>query len=127
MGPHPFVSVVDDDYDVRLALGGMLRSVGYDVECFESAEAFLEAAESSNSDCIVSDVQMGGMSGLDMARELRARGIGAPLILISAFTTDAVRAQAARQGAHCVLEKPFDPEVLLEQVEACTGRPAPHA
>lgn len=126
MRPHPFVSVVDDDYDVRLALGGMLRSVGYEVECFDSAEALLESAECAISDCVISDIQMGGMSGLDLAREIRARGIQAPIILISAFATEPVKAQAARQGAFCLLEKPFDPEILLEKVEACTGRPAPH-
>ena len=125
MGQPLLVSVIDDDKDVRLALGSLLASIGYDVECFDSAEVFLTCDKAALTGCVVSDVQMSGMSGVDLARRLRDDGRDAPVILISAFATDAIRSQADRVGVHCVLEKPFNPEALLEQIEAATGMKAP--
>ena len=125
VGEPLLVSIIDDDKDVRLALGSLLASIGYDVECFDSAETFLTADKAAATGCVVSDVQMTGMSGLDLARRLRDDGQGAPIILISAFATDAIRNQADRVGVHCVLEKPFNPESLLEEIQAATGVKAP--
>lgn len=125
VGTPLLVSIIDDDKDVRMALGALLSSIGYDVQCFESAEAFLAAPSVDDSGCVVSDLQMSGMNGVELARRLRAQGLQAPIILISAFCTDAIRAQAARTGVHCLLEKPFDPETLLEEIEAATRVSAP--
>lgn len=127
VGQPLLVSIIDDDKDVRLALGALLTSIGYEVECFESAEAFLGDDKAAASGCIVSDIQMAGMSGVELARRLRAQGRDAPIILISAFATDAVRVQADRSGVHCLLEKPFNPEALLDEIEAATGAKAPLA
>jgi FixJ family two-component response regulator len=127
VGEPLLVSIVDDDKDVRMALGALLASIGYDVECFESAESFLEDDKAMTSGCIVSDIQMAGISGVELTRRLRAQGLEVPIIQISSFATDAVRAQANRSGAYCLLEKPFNPEALLDEIQAATGVKAPLA
>jgi FixJ family two-component response regulator len=125
VGEPLLVSIIDDDKDVRLALGALLTSIGYQVECYDSAESFLADDKALASGCIVSDIQMSGISGVELARRLRAEGLCAPIILISAFATDAVRAQAARSGVRCLLEKPFNPETLLDEIQSATGERAP--
>jgi FixJ family two-component response regulator len=125
VGEPLLVSIIDDDKDVRMALAALLASMGYGVECFDSAEAFLQDDKALASGCIVSDIQMAGISGVELARRLRTQGFDAPIILISAFATDAVRTQAARSGVHCLLEKPFNPETLLEEIQSATGARAP--
>jgi len=111
------VAVIDDDDDIRQALGAMFMSNGYDVECFESAEAFLDQLDTLPVSVIVSDLQMGGLSGLDLCRDLIAGGIDLPVILITAFASDAVRARAQRLKVRAVLEKPFEPALLLREVQ----------
>jgi len=115
------VTVVDDDDDIRQALGAMFAGNGYAVECFASAEAFLDRIDSLRIAVIVSDLQMAGMSGLELCRELRSRNIDTPMILITAFASDAVRTRASRIGIRSVLEKPFDPPMLLREVGAAAA------
>jgi FixJ family two-component response regulator len=116
------VTIIDDDDDVRQALGAMLIGSGHDVQCFDSAEAFLECDPvGGQSAVIVSDIQMGGMSGLDLCRALRSGRIDTPMILMTGFATAGIRARAQKIGVSALLEKPFDPVLLLGEVEAATG------
>lgn len=108
MHNHPIASVIDDDESVRTAMSSLVRSLDWDVRLYASAEAFLASGITSQLACIISDVQMPGMSGLDMYRHLLEKGVTLPIIFISAFASDAVRRQALDLGALCVLTKPVD-------------------
>jgi FixJ family two-component response regulator len=105
---HPIASVIDDDESVRTAMSSLVRSLDWDVQLYASAEAFLASGVAPEVACIISDVQMPGMSGLDMYRHLLDKGVTQPIIFISAFASDAVRRQALDLGALCVLTKPVD-------------------
>ncbi len=114
MTAQPLISVVDDDEGVRRSLDGLVRSLGYRVEMFDSAESFLGSHCATDSQCVISDVQMpGGMSGIELTQTMGDRGVITPVILISAFADDKVRTEAREAGAHCFLKKPFDGEALI--------------
>lgn len=114
----PLISIVDDDDGVRSSLDGLMRSLGYKVALFESAERFLASDAAANSECVVSDVQMpGGMSGLDLLASMRNADSHIPVILISAFTGAEAREDAVRAGAFCTLKKPFDGDDLAHCIE----------
>lgn len=114
----PLISIVDDDEGIRSSLDGLMRSLGYRVALFKSAEAFLGSEAAQDSQCIVSDVQMpGGMSGLELLSQLRGRGSTVPVILISSFTVPESREAAQRAGAYYTLRKPFDGDDLVQSVE----------
>jgi FixJ family two-component response regulator len=119
------ISVIDDDDEVRHALSAFFLSVGYDARTFADAETFLASPEVSASDCVVSDIHMPRMSGLDLAHILRERRPEVPIILISAFATPITARLAAKSGVHCVIEKPFDPDALLGRIEEATGAAPP--
>lgn len=108
----PVISIIDDDVSVRAAVESLVRSLGYIARTYDSAEAFL-GSDIAESACIVADVQMPGMSGLDLHRRLKRAGHTAPLIFITAFPEDHVRAQAASGGAFGFLAKPFDGQALV--------------
>lgn len=110
------VAVVDDDPDVLGSLDSLLRSAGMTPCCFSSADALLEAPARSGFACIVSDLHMPGMTGLELQAELRRRGANAPFILVTAFLTDAAIAQAQGAGAAAALAKPVDPDQLLDAI-----------
>jgi FixJ family two-component response regulator len=105
---RPIASVIDDDESVRIAMSSLVRSLDWDVRLYASAEAFLASGGVGETVCIISDVQMPGMNGLDMYRHLREQGGTPPIIFISAFASDAMRRQALELGALCVLTKPVD-------------------
>lgn len=117
VGKH-LVAIIDDDADVRDALGAMFHREGFDPKCFESATHFIEEGLHLPTALIVSDYQMPGMNGLDLCRELSARQIGIPLILITAFATAAIRSLAKRYGVCALVEKPFEPAQLLDEVHS---------
>ncbi len=95
-----------------------MRSLGYRVAVFESAEAFLASDAPKDSNCVVSDVQMpGGMNGLELLSQVRGIGSAVPVILISSFTVPDSREAAQRAGAYCTLRKPFDGDDLVDCVE----------
>lgn len=120
MPSSPHISVIDDEADIRQALHEMFVGRGYAVDCFDSAEAFL-AAEAARSSLIISDLQMGGMSGLELIRTLRSRGDGTPVILLTAFATPAIRTFAGRSGVAKVFEKPFNSSEMLKVVLEIVG------
>ncbi|SEJ81766.1 Response regulator receiver domain-containing protein [Sphingobium sp. AP50] len=118
MTDQPLITIVDDDAGIRSSLDGLVRSLGYRVALFDSAEGFLESQAASECDCVVSDVQMpGGMTGIELISALKATGRTVPIILISAFTGQDARAEAQKAGAYCALRKPFDGEDLVTCIE----------
>jgi FixJ family two-component response regulator len=112
------VAVVDDDELMRGALQGLLELAGFRARAFASAEAFLDSNELHHVSCLITDIRMPGMSGLDLQARLNADEIRIPIIFITAHGDERVRMQALRSGAVEFLAKPFDSEVLLETVRA---------
>jgi FixJ family two-component response regulator len=112
------IAVVDDDASIRLATDSLLRSRGYSVRTFESASAFLQSAELNDTSCVITDVRMPVMGGIELQAVLRARGFTVPFIFITAFPEGLVRTQAMNGGATCFLTKPFGAPTLIKHVEA---------
>jgi len=112
----PVVAVVDDDESVRVALQGALRSIGLHARSFASAEAFLESGIASTIGCLITDLQMPGMNGLELQLHLARSGRGIPIIFITAFGESRLRAQAMKAGAVAFFDKPFDDDALLQTV-----------
>jgi len=110
----PIVAVIDDDESVREALGNLLMSMGLEVEAFGTAEDFLASPRCNSVACLISDVQLPGMSGLELQRQIVADGNAPPIILITAFARDHVRRQAEQQGAVALLVKPFDGSRMVD-------------
>ena len=108
------VSVVDDDESVRESLPDLLNEFGFAARAFSSAEAFLSSDCVDKTRCLILDVMMPGMTGLDLQQELTRRGQGIPVIFITARKDEAVRARALKQGAVKLLNKPFSDTALLD-------------
>lgn len=119
----PCIAVVDDDESVREALRNLLRSVGYEVRTFCSAEDFLEHPKDEGFSCLVSDIQMPGMGGLELQKRIVASRAPLPVILMTAFPRDHVRQEAEELGAAGFLTKPFDASRLIECVERALRQP----
>jgi FixJ family two-component response regulator len=119
---HPVISVIDDDASVRAATNNLLSSHGYLVQAFGSAEEFLQSASLDRSACVIADVQMPTMSGLDLLTHMRTQGHGVPFIFITAFPEESVRARALKAGAIYFLAKPFAAPELVACVEAALKR-----
>lgn len=114
------VAIVEDDELVGLATANLLRSVGLDVANFGSVEAFL-GAQPGDYGCIISDVQMPGKSGLDLLEILKGQADAVPVIMMTAYPTDQVKRRALDGGAHCFLEKPYDPDTLIDCLAGLFG------
>jgi FixJ family two-component response regulator len=112
------VAIVDDDDLMRSALQGMLKSVGLPSQAFVSAEEFLKSGQQRHTACLIADIRMPGMSGLELQARLNAERCLIPTIFITAHGDTKMRMQALRAGAVEFLAKPFDDEVLLESVRA---------
>ena len=117
------IAVVDDDTSIRAAADSLLRSRGYAVFTFESAEEFLRSAELSGTSCVITDVRMPVMGGIELQAIVRARGCTVPFIFITAFPEGMVRRQAMEGGATCFLTKPFDAPTLIKYVEIALATP----
>src|SRR6195256_4588444 len=115
-GKTKVVSIVDDDDLMRSALQGLLKAVGLPARAFASAEEFLESGQQHDTACLIADIRMSGMSGLELQATLNAERIRIPTIFITAHGDERMRMQALRAGAVEFLAKPFDDEVLLESV-----------
>jgi len=110
------VCIVDDDASLRRSLRNLLMSVGVPVETFESAEAFIEALDRDSIGCVVLDVRMAGMSGVDLLRHLVASGSRIPVIMLTAHADDETRRRSLEAGAVAFLEKPVRSAALLDAV-----------
>jgi two-component system response regulator FixJ len=113
------IAVVDDEEEVRMALERMLRTAGYIVATFASAEALLNSDRLRDIRCLISDIRMPEMSGLDLQSRLSEECYPIPTIFITAHGDESIRIRATETGAVALLEKPFDRAVLLERVRAC--------
>jgi FixJ family two-component response regulator len=118
----PVISIIDDDASVRTAIQNLVRSLGYTVHIFASAEAFLQSAQLKDTRCVIADVQMPAMSGVELQFHLRAKGYRVPFIFISAFPEENVRERALKGGAICFLTKPFDGCVLIEHLHTALAQ-----
>jgi FixJ family two-component response regulator len=115
------VTVVDDDDSVRESLPDLLRSFGLEVDAFASAEAFLESDSRSRTECLILDVNMPGMTGPELQRELAARGSDIPIVFITAQSDARIASDGLLRGAVDCLFKPFDEATLLEAVNRALG------
>jgi FixJ family two-component response regulator len=118
----PFISIVDDDESVRETTKSLMRSMGFSAEAFSSGAEFLASPLLSRTACLVSDVKMPGMSGLELHRRLLDSGNNIPIILITAYPDEGVKARALNGGALCCLTKPFSEEDLLACIHAALGK-----
>jgi len=114
----PVISIIDDDGSVRAATYNLVRSLGYVVHTFASAREFLQSPHLNETSCVITDVQMPVMTGLELQAHLLATGYRAPFIFITAFATEDARAQALKAGASCFLTKPFTGEALISCLDA---------
>src|SRR2546425_4067795 len=113
----PVISVVDDDESLRRSLRNFLRSVGFRVETFASAEEFLASAQRENTGCLVLDLRMTGMSGLDLLRHLAAAKVRVPAVVLTAHGDEEIRQRCLGAGAAAFLDKPFRGDALLDTVQ----------
>ena len=115
------ISIVDDDAAMREALVGLVRSLGYEARDFASAEDFLASNELGRFSCAITDIQMPGMSGFELKRELSTRHYSLPVIMITARAEPGTEEKAMSSGATCFLRKPFEAETLLNCLQRVLG------
>jgi FixJ family two-component response regulator len=118
----PSISVVDDDDSIRESLRGLIRSIGFSANIFASAEDFLNSDRLDKTDCLILDVRMPGMNGLDLQRHLMVRRHEIPVIFITAHGDEEARSRALGEGAIAYLFKPFSEDALLNAVQAALER-----
>jgi FixJ family two-component response regulator len=112
------VAIVDDDESVRTALQGLMKAAGLSAQAFASAEEFLDSGQQHRAVCLIADIRMPGMSGLDLMAKLNSEHCRIPTIFITAHGDTTMRMQALRKGAVEFLAKPFSDDLLLEHVRA---------
>jgi FixJ family two-component response regulator len=115
---RPVISVIDDDASIRVAADSLLRARGYTVGTFASAAEFLRSQQIDEASCVITDVRMPDMSGVELQAFLRKQGRSTPFIFITAFPEEPARLRALHDGAVCFLSKPFDAPTLIRCVEA---------
>src|SRR5215470_8349794 len=113
----PLISIVDDDESMRASLDNLLRSLGFRARTFPSAEAFLAGGPEPDTACLILDVRMPGMSGLELQQQLVASRARVPIIFVTSHVDDAVRSRALGAGAAAFLYKPFREEELLQAID----------
>jgi FixJ family two-component response regulator len=125
MPDYPLIAIVDDDEAVRIATGSLLRSFGYRTRVFASATEFLAAGMDRQAACLITDVRMPGMDGMELQQTLIARNCAIPILFMSAYSSDTVRQRVLAAGAACLLEKPFDSEVIIRHLRDALKPAAP--
>jgi FixJ family two-component response regulator len=118
----PTVFVVDDDSNIRASIQGLLKSAGLRAECFETAEQFLQRKPSKGPSCLILDVSLPGMSGLDFQQKLRDVGLQIPIIFVTGYGDIPMTVKAMRSGAVEFLTKPFEDQALLDAVQQALAR-----
>jgi FixJ family two-component response regulator len=118
----PVISIIDDDESIRAGLSNLVRSLGYIVYVFASAEAFLQSSQLRNAWCVIADVSMPDMSGVQLQTHLRNDGNQVPFIFITAVPEESSRQQAFNDGAICFLTKPLDEDTLIGCLNAAVDR-----
>jgi two-component system response regulator FixJ len=127
MQPEPVVFVIDDDDAVRESIAFLLTTAGISTRAFESAKAFLEVLPETNSGCIIADVRMPDISGIDLLRAVRERKPDLPVIVITGHGDVPLAVEAMKLGAQDFLEKPFDDDLLIASVRAALSQEADSA
>ena len=122
MSAGPLIAVVDDDLSIRNATQDLLRAAGYSTMAFSNAESFLDTANREGIACLVADMRMPGMSGLELHEHLAATGDGIPTVIITAHPGELTRSRLAQAGVTCFLIKPFAPDELLECVRKAAAK-----
>ncbi len=118
----PVISIIDDDVSVRMAMSSLVRSLGYVAYTFASAEEFLESQQIDATSCVIADVQMPHMSGMELQDLLRNQDRHLPIIFITAFPEESIRTRALEAGAVCFLAKPVDGSTLIKHIHAAVGK-----
>lgn len=113
----PLIAIVDDDEDIRDAFSNLLLAMGYSCQAFEGADAFLKACTLCSFDCLITDIRMPGISGLELLQRVKSIGANMPIIVISSVSDPAVRLQALALGARDYIHKPITDEVLLKSLQ----------
>lgn len=119
--PQKIVAIIEDDPRMRNATANFLSASGYGTETFDSAEAFLNAAATSEATCLVVDVQLGDISGVELAHQLAAEGLKYPIIFMTALNDGRVQRLAEAAGAIAFLHKPFSDNSLIEAIVKAIG------
>jgi FixJ family two-component response regulator len=125
MSGSPVIAIVDDDEAVRLATASLLRSFGYHTCVFASASEFLAAGMDRKAACLITDVRMPGMDGIELQRVLNSRNCPIPVLFMTAYCNDALRQRVLAAGAVCLLEKPFDSEIIVRHLQEALKSGAP--
>jgi FixJ family two-component response regulator len=120
------ISIIDDDRSVREAIQGLIRSLGYATAAFGSAEEYLDSDRIHDTACIITDLQMPGLSGIDLQRRLIADGHRTPMIFVTAFPSDRLRKHALDAGAFGFLSKPFNETSLIACIDKALQHPTPN-
>jgi FixJ family two-component response regulator len=115
------ITIIDDDESVRIATESLVRSLGFSARTFASAEDFLNSTLVGETACVITDVQMPGMSGVELQSHLRSKGDATPLIFITAFPEERIRRQVDAAGAVGFLAKPFDGHAMVECIDRALG------
>jgi FixJ family two-component response regulator len=118
------VSIIDDDASVRAGIESLVMSIGFVACVFDSAEAFLRSSRLGETSCLITDVQMPGMSGLELQSQLISRGLRLPIIFITGFPEQSARERALNAGALAYLEKPFDGGAMTSLLRQVLGDPS---
>lgn len=118
---NTMISIIDDDESVRLATAGLARSLGFIATAFESAEDFLRSPNLEDTSCLICDIQMPGMTGIELQDHLIAQGYQMPIILITAFPEERVRRRALETGAIGFFGKPFDSHAMIRCIDSVLG------
>ena len=113
----PVISIVDDDESVRTAAGGLVRSLGFTAHTFASAEEYLRSEHVEETSCLIADVKMPGINGIELQSLVHAQGRRTPIIFITAFPEERIRMRAMQAGAIGFLSKPFDVETLIKYLD----------
>ena len=124
MSSRPLVAIVDDDESLRDATSNLLQAAGFSTATFADAETFLRSG-GPRAACVVADMRMPGMSGLELHQHLAASGVAIETVLITAYASEATRTRACAAGIVCCLAKPFAPDELLECVRGALARATP--
>jgi len=117
MKKRPLIAIVDDDESIRVTMGTLMRSLGFAARGFASAEEFLQSPELGETSCLISDVQMPGINGLELQSRLASENRRTPIIFITAFPDPRIEERALAGGAVGFLAKPFDGQTLIQCVD----------
>ena len=120
----PIISIIDDDESMRCAVKSLVTSLGFSAYTFASAEKFLQSPHLDHTSCVISDLQMPGLNGVELQKSLLAQGRRIPIIFVTAFPEERLRARAMAAGALGFLSKPFESETLIKLIDKAieTGR-----